>query len=85
MGLPAPISRNGDFYHWGPGDRSGDVAIVVGGSVEALGEVFDSVMLVRSASNPLGVDEERDVPIFVCRGLRQPLPELWRRLGPEWG
>ena len=85
LGLPAPISRNGDFYHWGPGDRPGDVAIVVGGSVEALGQVFGSVTLVRTVANPLGVQEERAVPIFICRDLAQPLPELWRQLGPEWG
>jgi hypothetical protein len=85
LGLPTPISRNGDFYHWGPGDRAGDVAIVVGGSVEALAQVFGSVTLVSTVANPLGVEEERAVPIFICRDPVQPLPELWRQMGPEWG
>ena len=35
--------------------------------------------------NPWGVDEEQEVPIILCRGLRRPLPELWKLLGPDWG
>ena len=85
LGLPRPVSRNGDFYHWGLGDRPGDVAVVVGGSVEALGQFFGSVTLVRTVENPLGVEEERSVPIFVCREPRRPLREVWAELGPEWG
>ena len=45
------------------------------GQVEELGRV----------RNPIGVDEERDVPITLCRALRVPLPELWARVGPRWG
>ena len=85
LGLPRPVSRNGDFYHWGLGDRPGDVAVVVGGSVEALGQFFGSVTLVRTVENPLGVEGERSVPIFVCREPRRPLREVWAELGPEWG
>ena len=35
--------------------------------------------------NPWGVDEEQEVPILLCRGLRRPLPELWKLLGPGVG
>jgi 4-amino-4-deoxy-L-arabinose transferase-like glycosyltransferase len=85
LGLPPPVSRNGDFYHWGLGDRTGDVAVVVGGSADELGEFFGSVTLVRTVANPLGVEWEREVPIFVCREPRRPLREVWPELGPEWG
>jgi len=40
---------------------------------------------VRTVENPLGVEEERSVPIFVCREPRRPLREVWAELGPEWG
>lgn len=85
LGLPRVVSRNGDFYHWGFGDRPGDVVVVVGGSAEFLGQLFGSVTLARTVANPLGVEEERAVPIYVCREPRRPLREVWREMGPEWG
>jgi hypothetical protein len=84
-GLPEPISRSGDFWAWGPGDRPGDVAIVVGGDCATLGRFFRECVVARVASNPRGVEEERAVPIHVVRDPVKPLRELWRELGPEWG
>jgi len=84
-GLPYPVSRHGDFYWWGPGDRRGDVAIVVGGSRDDLEDVWEEVELVAHARNRWGVDEEQDVPIFLCRRATVNLQELFRDLGPVWG
>jgi hypothetical protein len=84
-GLPMPASRSGDFYNWGPGDRSGDVLIIVGGDPAELGQLFRSVTLAETVSNPRGVEEEREVRIHVVRDPVKPLRELWRELGPDWG
>ncbi|MEO8633662.1 MAG: glycosyltransferase family 39 protein [Gemmatimonadales bacterium] len=85
LGLPYPISTHGDFYHWGPGERSGDVVIVIGDDAADLGRLFGEVTLAARSHNPLGVDEEQDVPIFVCRQPKRPLGEVWRWLGVDWG
>jgi hypothetical protein len=85
VGLPYPISRNGDFYHWGTGGRSGAVTIVMGGTADQLRAYWDDVVEAAHARNPWGVEEEQDVTIFVCRRPRQDLPALFRRLGPYWG
>ncbi len=85
LGLPYPISRQGDFYHWGPGKNTGEVTIVIGGSKEWLREYWEEVTEAARSKNPWGVDEEQDVPIFICRQPRQDLPTLFRRLGPSWG
>jgi hypothetical protein len=85
LGLPYPISRHGDFYLWGTGDRStGDVTIVVGGSLDWWREYWDDVREAARSRNPWGVDEEQDVPVFVCRRPRMDLPALFRKLGPHW-
>jgi hypothetical protein len=87
LGLPYPISRHGDFYFWGTGDRgrsTGDVTIVIGGSPDVWREYWDDVSEASRSRNPWGVDEEQDVPIFVCRRPRQDLPALFRILGPHW-
>lgn len=85
LGLPYPISRHGDFYYWGTGQRRGAVTIIIGGTVEQWRRYWDEVTETARARNPWGVDEEQDVPIFVCRRPRLDLPSLFRRLGPYWG
>lgn len=85
FGLPYPVSRHGDFHAWGPGDPDAVAVIIVGGTVEELSEVFGEVIEAARVTLPLGVPEEQDVPIHVCRRPVEPLDVLWRRLGPEWG
>lgn len=85
LGIPYPVSRHGDFHAWGPGIADPAAVIVVGGTVEELAELFGEVVEAGRVSNPLGVEEERDVPIHVCRGPREPFDALWERLGPVWG
>lgn len=85
-GYPYPVSTAGDFHAWGPGDRSGDVAILVDAphGRDDLEQVWTTVTEVRVLANPMGVPEERDVRVWVARGLRRPLRELWPSIGPEW-
>jgi len=85
FGLPYPISRNGDFWAWGPGTHEPSVVIIVGGSVEELQPLFEDVVEGGRVSTLLGVEEEQEVPIHVCRGPREPLQQLWQTLGPVWG
>jgi hypothetical protein len=85
FGFPYPVSRHGDFWAWGPGPEEPAVVIVVGGSVAELQPICGEVFQAGRVSTPLGVEEEQDVPIHLCRGLREPLRELWDRLGPVWG
>jgi hypothetical protein len=85
FGLPYPISRNGDFGLWGTGKWSDGPTIVVGGSREELLPLWSEVTEVERSVNAWGVEEERSVPIFLCRHPRQDLPALFKRLGPDWG
>ncbi|MGH7536362.1 MAG: hypothetical protein ACREMG_12405, partial [Gemmatimonadales bacterium] len=85
LGLPYPISRHGDFYYWGTGERSGEVTIIVGGTIEQWRQYWDEVTEAARSRNRWGVEEEQSVPIFVCRRPRLDLPSLFRRLGPYWG
>jgi hypothetical protein len=79
------VSRSGDFYNWGPGNRPGEVLIIVGGDADELGQLFHSVTLAETVSNPRGVEEEREVRIHVVRDPLKPLRDIWRELGPDWG
>jgi len=83
-GLPYPISRNGDFGLWGTGTWSGGLTIVVGGSPVEFLPLWSEVTEAGRSINAWGVEEERSVPIFICRHPRQDLPALFLRLGPDW-
>jgi hypothetical protein len=86
LGLPPVVSLAGSFHLFGPGDRPGDVLVLLGVEPEALDDLgCASLSLPGRVTNPWGVEEERDVPIVVCRGPGMTLPELWRREGPHWG
>jgi len=85
FGLPYPVSRHGDFWAWGPGAGDPNVVIIVGGTLQELQPIFEEVVEAGRVSTPLGVEEEQDVPIHVCRGPREPIRQLWDRLGVVWG
>jgi MFS family permease len=79
FGLPPAISAHQSYFLWGPGDFHGDILIVLQDTRESLLKVCDSVDAAGIHSNVWGMAEENN-PIYVCRGLKTPLQELWPRL-----
>ena len=80
LGLPPAISGHNSLFLWGPGDRSGEVVIVVGGSVEGHREVFQEVTVAAVHTAAYAMPYENNLPIFICRGLKAPLAEIWPRV-----
>jgi hypothetical protein len=81
-GLPPAVSQHNSFYLWGPGPGSGEVVILIGEDPddEGLLATFESVTFVRYAeTSPWAMPYERRAPISICRGLKVPLEEAWRR------
>ena len=76
--LPPVIAPVGSYWFWGPGDRPGHVAIVVGDEpAELEGQYFRTATLARRVPKPWGVPEERDVPISIAREPVRALQEVW--------
>ena len=81
-GLPKAISGVNSYWLRGYGDPPPQTLIVVGLSHAALDRYFESCEVAGHVSNRYGVknQETREHPdIFLCRGLRQPWPEFWKR------
>jgi len=78
-GLPPVVSAAGSFYYFGPGTRPGNVAVTLGEGERGLHRLFDSVEAGPHLTNPLTVREERDLPIYICRGPKGTLQEIWPR------
>jgi hypothetical protein len=82
--LPPPISPAGTYWQFGPGDKPGQVVIVLGEEPRNLRDYADSVELAARVANPWGVAEEQDVPIAVGRRPRTTLQALWPSLAGRY-
>jgi hypothetical protein len=78
-GLPDAICAHQTHFFWGPQGRSGDLVIFLQWGRQHLEKMFDSVEQAGEHFHPWGMAEENR-PIFLCRGLRQPLAAMWPRL-----
>ena len=75
-GLPPAISGHQTYFFWGPRDYTGESMIVMAGRQEDLERRFTSVQKVASVYHPYSMPYEH-FDVFYCRGLRQPLKDIW--------
>jgi hypothetical protein len=80
LGLGPAISAHNSYGLWGPGDCRGDVLIVLADNRERLEELFEHVELGAVFDCPDCMPYEDDKPIWIVRGLRVPLRELWPQI-----
>ena len=76
-GLPKAISGHQNYFLWGPRGYTGDVMVTVGVDEEDLKKYFASVEEAARVHCGDCMPYEDDGPIFVCRGIVAPLPEVW--------
>jgi hypothetical protein len=75
--LPPVLCRHNQYFLWGTHGDRGDVVIDVGGNCGADARLFRDRELAATRDAPWATPWERDVPIWVCRGPRVDLNELW--------
>jgi hypothetical protein len=76
-GLPKAISPHQNYYLWGPRDYTGEIMIVLGADRETSKEYCTRVEEAGTVNHPYATEY---YTIFICRGLKQPLREVW----PRW-
>ena len=79
-GLPPAIGGHNNYWLWGPRGLSGDVMIVIAPSDLQLAQFFERVDRVAGVGCRYCVPEMGLLSVYVCRGLRLPLAEVWPRL-----
>ena len=77
VGLPRAISGYQNYYLWGPGEFTGEVAITVGISGEHLRPWFESVEPVETVRCDLCMPDRAETPIHIVRGLKIPVEQFW--------
>ena len=76
-GLPRAISGHNNYYLWGPGERSGEVIIVIGGSADDHASFFEDVRQVATIVHKYAMPYESNLPVYLCRTPKVPLREVW--------
>jgi hypothetical protein len=77
QGLPPAISGHNNYWLWGPGGWDGRVLIVVGATEERLRGRFEQVERAATTSCGLCMPYENNRPVWIARGLRLPVAQLW--------
>jgi 4-amino-4-deoxy-L-arabinose transferase-like glycosyltransferase len=80
LGLPPAIATHNNYYLWGPRGADGSVMIVIGGDYREMTGLFARVEKVGMIENPYAVPYETNQPIYVLRGLKEPMAQLWASL-----
>jgi len=83
LGLPLVVSKAGSFFFFGPGKREAEAIVTLGVEPNDAEDARCASLDVKArVQNRWGVDEERDVPILLCRKPGRTLQELWAA-GPD--
>jgi 4-amino-4-deoxy-L-arabinose transferase-like glycosyltransferase len=80
-GLPPAIGSHNNYWLWGPGEASGEVVIFVGASGEWPARFFESFEQAGVARCDYCMPYEKDIPIWVARGLKDSVEETWVQIG----
>ncbi len=81
-GLPPAISGHQNYYLWGPRGYTGESVLVMDGTPETLGRQFSFVEKVGTVRHRYSMPYQQ-FDLYYCRGLKQPLAELWPQL-KQW-
>lgn len=78
--LPPVLCRHGSFWLWGYGDAKAKVWISLANEKEAVEYVFEETKLITTIQHPYAIDEEVNVPVYLCRKPKINFEEWWTNL-----
>ncbi len=73
------ISGHNQYFLWGTHGSDADVMIDIGGRCWQQLHLYRNARRAAVFSNPEGMPYEDDLPIYLCRGITQPIANLWPR------
>ncbi len=78
-GLPPAISAHQNLWYWGPRQYTGESVILLQWDRDSADAFCNSVQ-EGPKLDPQWAMEEEHFTIWLCRGFKKPLPQLWNRL-----
>ncbi len=75
--LPKPVCKHGSFWLRGPGSNNGEIAVSIGNEKNAVEFFFEETILIKMIKHPYAIDEENNIPLYLCRKPKITLKEYW--------
>lgn len=80
-GLPDPVCLHGSFWTWGTGTTNRKICISIGNEKEAvLQHFYGDIKLVKMIKHKYAIDEENNIPLYLCRNPKLDLKQKWPEL-----
>ncbi|MEO6709856.1 MAG: glycosyltransferase family 39 protein, partial [Planctomycetota bacterium] len=80
-GLPDSIGSHNNDWIWGPREYTGRLVLVLSEDLGGREAMFESTEIVGEVPHSeYCMPYENDLKVFLCRGSKQPLSELWPQL-----
>jgi hypothetical protein len=79
-GLPHAISSHNNYWIWGPGEKPGEIAIIVGGNPEDYHSMYEDVQQAATVICEYARPFETDLPVYLCRRPKVTLQQVWPRI-----
>jgi hypothetical protein len=82
-GLPGALCGHNNYWLWGPGEKTGDVAIILGTSrnlqenLTDLQRAYEHVEPVFTTKCSLCMPYENGRQFFLCRGMKTTIQKIW--------
>jgi hypothetical protein len=76
-GLPHPTCPHQNYFFWGPGTQSGQLAIVYGVSRDQVDFLFGQVEVAATIRCAESMPFEDNLPVYVCRKPLLSIKEAW--------
>jgi hypothetical protein len=77
-GLPKSIGTHNNYWIWGPRNYTGEVLIIMGGTLEDHQDDFAAVELAVVSDCDYCMPYEDKMNVFICRGLKENISEVWQ-------
>jgi 4-amino-4-deoxy-L-arabinose transferase-like glycosyltransferase len=79
-GLPHAISSHNNYWIWGPGEKPGEIAIIVGGNPEDYLRIYYDVQQAATVICEYARPFETNLPVYLCRRPKVTLQQVWPRI-----
>ena len=71
------ISEHNQYWLWGPRGNRGNVLVQIGGTCFRSDRLFASRTFAATAKSRWAMAYENNLPIWICRGIKKPLADVW--------
>jgi hypothetical protein len=78
--LPKAISSENNYWIWGPGNKPGEIGLMIGGNREEYKAIYEQVEVVARLHNKYARSHEANLPIYLCRRPKMTLQQIWPRI-----